>query len=131
MRERLKYRETWGYLAGIGLAMFSFIATHLGLDAGMNGFEYGAWAGPIIAALMGPSAYAQVKRGQQRGEQIIAAAQPAVQQVRSAIQDIPEAQVAPPAAVSAAPSVNVTRTAVTETDTPNPPRVVSEQAGDS
>ena len=66
---KLGQRETWLYLAGIFIPVASVIYTMAGGDAT---FLADHWE-PIsafTASLLGPGAYAHVKRGEQRGKEI-------------------------------------------------------------
>ena len=70
--KKLEQRETWLYATGIGITIFATVTgaekegtalmTHLG--------AFTAMASPLL----GTGAFAHVKRGQQRGEEAIAAA---------------------------------------------------------
>ena len=62
-------RETWLYLAGVGLSIATFVFETRGIE----GFDPMAMS-PIIGTLLGGGAYAHVKRGQQRGEEAVATA---------------------------------------------------------
>ena len=66
---KLGQRETWLYLAGIFIPVASVVYTMAGGDAT---FLADHWE-PIsafTASLLGPGAYAHVKRGEQRGKAI-------------------------------------------------------------
>ena len=63
-------RETWLYLAGVGLSIATFVLEAHGNLENFNPMEMS----PIIGTLLGGGAYAHVKRGQQRGEEVVATA---------------------------------------------------------
>ena len=61
---KLGQRETWLYAAGIGVSVSKVVLEANGLPAPDTETTIG-----IVAALLGPGAYAHVKRGEQRGHQ--------------------------------------------------------------
>ena len=64
---KLGQRETWLYLAGIGVAIYGVAAPALGVEDGPDtGYVIG-----VVAALTGPGALAHIKRGEQRGKVIV------------------------------------------------------------
>lgn len=64
---KLGQRETWLYLAGMGIAIYYVAAPAASLHAPENPeFLIG-----VVAALIGPGAYAHVKRGEQRGKEVV------------------------------------------------------------
>ena len=66
---KLGQRETWLYLAGIGVAIYGVAAPALGIEV-ENAPSAEAVIG-IVAALTGPGALAHIKRGEQRGKVIV------------------------------------------------------------
>ena len=64
---KLGQRETWLYLAGIFVPVASVVYTMAGGDATFLEDHWPALSA-FTASLLGPGAYAHVKRGEQRGK---------------------------------------------------------------
>ena len=64
---KLGQRETWLYAAGIGLSIFAFVSNEIGT---VDPEKIAPYIG-IIATLIGPGAYAHVRRGEQRGKEVV------------------------------------------------------------
>ena len=70
---KLGQRETWLYVTGIGLSIATLVIEHFDEAGALSSFDPLVMA-PIITSLLGGGAYAHVKRGQQRGEEVVATA---------------------------------------------------------
>ena len=68
---KLGQRETWLYAAGVGLSIFLVVAKELGTD--VDPAQVALYSS-VVTSLLGSGAYAHVKRGQQRGEEVAATA---------------------------------------------------------
>ena len=123
LKARLKRRETWAYLTGCFIGLFSVIAPVAMRAAGIQDestfdVEFTALAVGLATAFLGTGATAQIKRGQQRGEEAARVAHDAISAVvRGDATQPPSVQVAitpqpaPPAGsapVAAAPAPALT-----------------------
>ena len=70
---KLTQRETWLEFSGIGLAIYGVISDQM-VTIGSASLPDEAMLAPIITALLGAGSYVHVRRGQQRGEEVAAAA---------------------------------------------------------
>ena len=82
LKVQLKRRETWAYIAGIFIGVFSVVSTVVLEAVGVQDVasvqaEFVALAVGLVTAFLGTGATAQIKRGQQRGEEAARAVQQA------------------------------------------------------
>lgn len=88
--DKLGQRETWPQIAGITVSAIVSVGTLLGLTPPENLGDnaYTAMVVTIVATLMGTGTAAQVKRAGQRAQQTVKVLTPAVQDVRTAVEQV-------------------------------------------
>ena len=90
LKARLARRESWAYLAGVFIGVFSVCAEAGLAIAGQDSLfkdssEFTATAIGLVTAFLGTGATAQIKRGRQRGEEAARAVQAAAAPVVPAL----------------------------------------------
>lgn len=87
--DKLGQRETWPYIGGIALGAILVIGTAVNLPglADLAAHDV-AMLVSIIGAMLGTGATAQIKRGQQRGEQAAQAGVDAIEEMRAMLAEV-------------------------------------------